>query len=34
MRWFRGHEARAFDPFAIYCAIAGAGALAWLTLGH
>jgi undecaprenyl-diphosphatase len=32
MRWFRGHEARGFDPFAIYCATAGAGALAWLGL--
>ena len=34
MRWFRGHEARGFDPFAIYCALAGAGSLAWLTLHH
>jgi undecaprenyl-diphosphatase len=34
MRWFRGHEARAFDPFAAYCALAGAGALAWLMLGR
>jgi len=32
MRWFRGHEARGFDPFAIYCAIAGAGAAIWLTI--
>src|SRR5271154_4294206 len=31
MRWFRSHEARGFDPFAIYCALAGAGALAWLS---
>ncbi len=34
MRWFRSHEAKAFDPFAIYCALAGAGALAWLMLGR
>ncbi|HEX4197038.1 MAG TPA: undecaprenyl-diphosphate phosphatase [Caulobacteraceae bacterium] len=34
MRWFRGHEAKAFDPFALYCGLAGAGALAWLTLVH
>jgi undecaprenyl-diphosphatase len=32
MRWFRGHEVKGFDPFAIYCVLAGAGALAWLTL--
>jgi undecaprenyl-diphosphatase len=32
MRWFRSHDARGFDPFALYCALAGAGALAWLTL--
>ncbi len=32
MRWFRSHEKRGFDPFALYCALAGAGALAWLTL--
>jgi undecaprenyl-diphosphatase len=32
MRWFKSHEARGFDPFAIYCALAGFGALAWLTL--
>jgi hypothetical protein len=25
---------RAFDPFAIYCALAGAGSLAWLLLRH
>lgn len=31
MRWFRSHEARGFDPFAVYCAVAGTGALAWLT---
>jgi undecaprenyl-diphosphatase len=34
MRWFRSHEARGFDPFALYCVAAGAGALAWLTLHH
>ncbi len=33
MRWFKTHEARGFDPFAIYCALAGAGSLAWLLLG-
>jgi len=32
MLWFRQREARGFDPFAIYCALAGAGALAWLLL--
>jgi undecaprenyl-diphosphatase len=32
MRWFRQVEARAFDPFALYCALAGAGSLAWLLL--
>ena len=30
MRWFRQTEVRAFDPFAIYCVLAGAGSLAWL----
>jgi undecaprenyl-diphosphatase len=34
MRWFKGHEVKGFDPFAIYCVLAGAGALAWLTLHH
>ncbi len=34
MRWFKSHEVRGFDPFALYCALAGAGALAWLTLGR
>ena len=34
MRWFRGHDARGFDPFALYCAVAGAGALTWLALHH
>jgi undecaprenyl-diphosphatase len=32
MRWFRQPEVKGFDPFAIYCALAGAGALAWLLL--
>jgi undecaprenyl-diphosphatase len=32
MRWFRTHEVRGFDPFAFYCALAGAGSLAWLSL--
>ena len=32
MRWFRQTEVRGFDPFAFYCAIAGAGSLAWLLL--
>jgi undecaprenyl-diphosphatase len=34
MRWFKSHEVRGFDPFALYCALVGAGALAWLTLGR
>ena len=33
MRWFKSHEARGFDPFALYCVLAGAGAFAWLMLG-
>jgi undecaprenyl-diphosphatase len=32
MRWFRQTEVKGFDPFALYCAIAGAGSLAWLLL--
>jgi len=32
MRWFRQPEVKGFDPFAFYCAIAGAGSLAWLLL--
>jgi undecaprenyl-diphosphatase len=32
MRWFRQVEARAFASFALYCALAGAGSLAWLLL--
>lgn len=27
MRWFRGHEVKGFDPFAVYCVLAGASAL-------
>ena len=34
MRWFKTHEVRGFDPFALYCALAGAGAFAWLVLGR
>lgn len=32
MRWFRQTEVKGFDPFAIYCGLAGAGSLAWLLL--
>jgi len=32
MRWFRQPEVKGFDPFAIYCGLAGAGSLAWLLL--
>lgn len=32
MRWFKSHEVRGFDPFALYCALAGASAFAWLML--
>ncbi len=32
MRWFKSHEVRGFDPFAIYCVVAGAGSIAWLML--
>jgi len=31
MRWFKAHEARGFTPFAIYCLLAGAGALLLLS---
>jgi len=32
MRWFRAHEEKGgFTPFAVYCVLAGAGALAWMT---
>jgi len=27
MRWFRAHEQKGFEPFALYCAVAGLGAL-------
>ncbi|HEV7158112.1 MAG TPA: undecaprenyl-diphosphate phosphatase [Caulobacteraceae bacterium] len=30
MRWFKTHEVKGFDPFAIYCVIVGAGSLIWL----
>ena len=34
MRWFRAHEEKGgFTPFAVYCVLAGAGALAWMTFG-
>jgi undecaprenyl-diphosphatase len=32
MRWFRQSEVKGFDPFAIYCVLAGGGSLAWLLL--
>jgi undecaprenyl-diphosphatase len=32
MRWFRSHEVRGFDPFAIYCWLAGAGSITWLLI--
>jgi len=32
MRWFRDHEAKAFDPFAFYCVIAGLGSLTYLVM--
>lgn len=34
MRWFKQHEVKGFTPFAIYCVIAGVGALAWKLLAH
>jgi undecaprenyl-diphosphatase len=34
MRWFKSHEVRGFDPFALYCAVAGAAAFAWLMIGR
>ncbi|HEY2480711.1 MAG TPA: undecaprenyl-diphosphate phosphatase [Caulobacteraceae bacterium] len=34
MRWFKSNEVRGFDPFALYCALAGAGSFAWLMLGR
>jgi len=33
MRWFKTHEVKGFDPFALYCGLAGATAFAWLVLG-
>ncbi|WP_158912920.1 undecaprenyl-diphosphate phosphatase [Caulobacter sp. S45] len=33
MRWFKKHEFKAFDPFAIYCWLAGAVSLALLAMG-
>jgi len=31
MRWFRAHEEKGgFTPFAVYCVLAGGGALAWM----
>lgn len=30
MRWFKTHEVKGFDPFAVYCVLAGAGSLIWL----
>ena len=32
MRWFKTHEVRGFDPFAIYCVLAGGASLAILAL--
>jgi undecaprenyl-diphosphatase len=34
MRWFKTHEVRGFDPFALYCALAGAASFAWLLIGR
>ncbi|HEY1448569.1 MAG TPA: undecaprenyl-diphosphate phosphatase [Caulobacteraceae bacterium] len=34
MKWFKTHEVKGFDPFALYCALVGAGAFAWLMLGR
>lgn len=34
MRWFKTHEVRGFDPFALYCALAGGASLAWLLIGR
>jgi undecaprenyl-diphosphatase len=34
MRWFKTHEAKGFDPFAIYCVLAGAASLAWLLIAR
>jgi undecaprenyl-diphosphatase len=32
MRWFKTHDVKGFTPFAIYCAVAGAGSLAVLLM--
>jgi undecaprenyl-diphosphatase len=32
MRWFKTHESRGFTPFAVYCVVAGAAALAILAI--
>jgi undecaprenyl-diphosphatase len=32
MRYFRQHDVLALNPFAYYCAVAGAGSLAWLLM--
>jgi undecaprenyl-diphosphatase len=32
MRWFSQPEVKGFDPFALYCVLAGAGSLAWLLM--
>jgi undecaprenyl-diphosphatase len=34
MRWFRANEAGAFNPFALYCVVAGLGSLALLLLAR
>ena len=34
MRWFKTHEVRGFDPFAIYCVFVGAASLAYLLLAR
>jgi undecaprenyl-diphosphatase len=31
MRWFKAHDSRGFDPYALYCALAGLGALVILS---
>jgi undecaprenyl-diphosphatase len=32
MRWFKSHEVKGFDPFALYCVLAGGCSLAWLVV--
>jgi undecaprenyl-diphosphatase len=32
MRWFRQPEVKGFDPFALYCVVAGAASLAWFLI--